>query len=112
MKPTAFLINTSRGPVVDELALAAALARGEIAGAALDVFDKEPAVTPALRELNNVVVTPHLGSAVPETREALANAVADNLLALIEGRRPPNIVNPEVLSGWTGHSARMGARAN
>jgi glyoxylate reductase len=112
MKPTAFLINTSRGPVVDELALAAALARGEIAGAGLDVFDKEPAVTPALLELKNVVVTPHLGSAVPETREALANAVADNLLALIEGRRPPNIVNPEVLDGWTSHSARMGADSN
>jgi len=109
MKPTAFLINTSRGPVVDELALAAALARGEIAGAGLDVFDKEPAVTPALLELKNVVVTPHLGSAVPETRDALANAVADNLLALIEGRRPPNIANPEVLSGWTSRSARMGA---
>ena len=98
--------------MVDELALAAALARGEIAGAGLDVFDEEPAVTPALLELNNVVVTPHLGSAVPETREALANAVADNLLALIEGRRPPNIVNPEVLGGWTAHSARMGAKAN
>jgi glyoxylate reductase len=59
-----------------------------------------------------LVVTPHLGSAVPETRNALANAVADNLLAVIEGRRPPNIVNPEVLSGWTSHRARMGAKAN
>jgi glyoxylate reductase len=116
MKPTAILINTSRGPVVDESALAAALARGEIAGAGLDVFDEEPRVTPALLELENVVLTPHLGSAVPETREALANAVADNLLALIEGRRPPNIVNPEVLpevlSGWTSQGARLGAKAD
>jgi glyoxylate reductase len=101
MKPTAFLINTSRGPIVDELALVDALQRRQIAGAGLDVFEREPAVTPALLEMKNVVLTPHLGSAVVETREAMANAVADNLLALIEGRRPPNICNPEVFDAWT-----------
>jgi glyoxylate reductase len=100
MKPSAYLINTSRGPVVDEEALVAALERRQICGAALDVFEHEPAVTPALVAMSNVVLTPHLGSAVPETREALANAVVDNVLALIQGRRPPNIVNPEVLDRW------------
>ena len=100
MKPTAFLINTSRGPIVDELALVDALKRGQIGGAGLDVFEREPAVTPALLEMGNVVLTPHLGSAVVETRDALANAVADNILALIEGRRPPNIYNPEVLNSF------------
>jgi glyoxylate reductase len=100
MKPTAFLINTSRGPVVDEVALVEALQRGRIAGAALDVFAREPEVTPALLNMTNVVLTPHLGSAVVETREAMANAVADNLLGLIEGRRPPNIHNPEVFPAW------------
>jgi glyoxylate reductase len=106
MKPTAFLINTSRGPIVDELALADALKRGRIAGAGLDVFEREPAVTPALLEMRNVVLTPHLGSAVVETRDALANAVADNILALIEGRRPPNIYNPEVFDSWIARRAR------
>jgi glyoxylate reductase len=101
MKPTAFLINTSRGPIVDELALVDALERGRIAGGALDVFAREPEVAPALLKMSNVVLTPHLGSAVVETREAMANSVADNLLALIEGRRPRNIYNPEVFPGWS-----------
>lgn len=111
MKPTAFLINTSRGPVVDELALVDALKRGQIAGAGLDVFEREPAVAPALLDMRNVVLTPHLGSAVVETRDALANAVADNLLALIEGRRPPNIYNPEVFDSWLARRARGGGEA-
>jgi glyoxylate reductase len=98
MKPTAFLINTARGSVVDDAALAAALTEKRIAGAGLDVFENEPNVLPALTRLANVTMTPHLGSAVIEVREAMANAVADNILALLEGRRPPNIVNPEVLS--------------
>jgi glyoxylate reductase len=97
MKPTAFLINTARGPIVDEAALARALVERKIAGAALDVFEREPEVGPALRELPNVVMTPHLGSAVIEVREQMANAVADNILAMLAGRRPPDIVNPEVL---------------
>ena len=97
MKSTAYLINTARGPVVDEAALVRALKKKQIAGAGLDVFEHEPKVTPALRKMSNVVLTPHLGSAVAEVREQMANIVVDNILALLEGRRPPNIVNPEVL---------------
>jgi glyoxylate reductase len=98
MKPTAFLINTARGAVVDEAALIAALTEKRIAGAGLDVFENEPDVNLALTRLPNVTLTPHLGSAVFEVRAAMANAVVDNIVALLEGRRPPNIVNPEVLS--------------
>ena len=97
MKPTAFLINTSRGAVVDEAALAAALAARRIAGAGIDVFENEPHVDAALTALSNVVLTPHLGSAVLEVRTAMAETVVDNIAAILAGRQPPNIVNPEVL---------------
>jgi glyoxylate reductase len=96
MKPGAFLVNTARGPIVDERALVAALREGRIAGAALDVFEREPEVDEALLGMPNVVLTPHLGSAVVEVREAMANIVVDNIVAFIEGRRPPNCWNPEI----------------
>jgi glyoxylate reductase len=96
MKPTAYLINTSRGPVVDERALARALVEARIAGAALDVYEREPGVEPVLLTLPNVVLTPHIGSAVGELREAMAHVVVDNVEAFLAGRRPPNCVNPEV----------------
>jgi glyoxylate reductase len=96
MKPTAFLVNTARGPIVDEQALVRALAERRIAGAGLDVFENEPKVAPSLLAMPNVVLTPHLGSAVTELREAMAHVVVDNILAVLEGRRPPNCWNAEI----------------
>jgi glyoxylate reductase len=97
MKPTAFIINTARGAVIDEKALVRALKKKRIAGAGLDVFEHEPKLPPALKTMKNVVLTPHLGSAVMEVREQMANIVVDNLQALISGGTPPNCVNPQVL---------------
>ncbi|MGZ5598892.1 MAG: NAD(P)-dependent oxidoreductase, partial [Usitatibacter sp.] len=96
MKSTAFLVNTARGPIVDEKALARALGDGQIAGAGLDVFEREPQVEPSLLAMRNVVLTPHLGSAVAELRESMAHIVVDNIVAVLEGRRPPNCCNPEI----------------
>jgi glyoxylate reductase len=106
MKRTAFLINTARGAVVDEAALTRALQTGRIAGAGLDVFEHEPKVSPALLRMKNVVTTPHLGSAVVEVREQMANIVVDNVLALIAGNGPPNCVNPQVLDPMSRCRAR------
>ncbi len=98
MKPTAYLINNSRGPVVDEKALYEALHASKIAGAALDVFEQEPTPTDnPLLGLENVVVAPHISSASIETRARMAEMVAENLLAFFRGEKPPNLVNAEVL---------------
>lgn len=96
MKPTAILINTARGTVVDEEALAQALESRKIAGAGLDVFEREPQVHPALLKMPSVVLLPHIGSATAETRFKMANLAAENLLAALDGKRPPNVVNPEI----------------
>jgi glyoxylate reductase len=98
MKPSAFIINTARGAVIDEKALVRALKKKLIAGAGLDVFEHEPKLPPALKAMKNVVMTPHLGSAVMEIRDKMANIVVDNIQALIDGRPPPNCVNPQVLN--------------
>ena len=94
MKPTAFLINTSRGPVIDEAALVATLENKKIAGAALDVFENEPFIHPGLKR-PNVVLTPHIASASIETRTKMAVMAANNIVALFKGQRPPNILNPD-----------------
>ena len=88
MRPTAFLINTARGDIVDEAALVAALERRQIAGAALDVYEQEPHVTPALLTMENVVLLPHLGSATQETRVAMGMRALDNLAAFFAGSAP------------------------
>ena len=97
MKRTAVLVNTSRGPVVDEAALAAALAEGQIFAAGLDVFEREPEVHPALLGLENVVLTPHIASGSVRTRSEMCAIAARNLIAGLRGERPPNLLNPEVL---------------
>ncbi|HUW82484.1 MAG TPA: D-glycerate dehydrogenase [Phycisphaerae bacterium] len=96
MKPTACLVNTSRGPVIDEAALVWVLREGRIATAALDVYEDEPQPAPGLVELDNVVCVPHIGSATSQTREKMAIMAAENITAALTGRRPLNLVNPEV----------------
>jgi glyoxylate reductase len=97
MKPTAYLINTSRGPVVDEAALAEALERKKIAGAALDVYEAEPKANPALLKRKDVILTPHIASASVETRTKMTVMTANNLVAFFEGKRPPNALNADAL---------------
>jgi glyoxylate reductase len=101
MKPTAVLVNTSRGPVIDEGALVEALRSGELFAAGLDVFEKEPEVHPGLLDLDNAVIIPHLGSATVETRDAMGMLAVENLTAALEGRRPPTLLNPDA---WTDRS--------
>ncbi len=97
MKSNAILINASRGPVVDEKALVSALREGKIAGAGLDVYEEEPKLSPGLSKLENVVLVPHIGSATEDTRSQMAVLAAKNAVAILRGKKPPNIVNPEVL---------------
>jgi glyoxylate reductase len=99
MKPTAYLINTARGPLVDEAALVAALAQGRIRGAGLDVYEREPQLHPGLVDLDNVVLLPHVGSATVETRTRMAVMAAENLLAGLRGDPPPNCLNWKELQG-------------
>jgi lactate dehydrogenase-like 2-hydroxyacid dehydrogenase len=99
MKPTAILVNTSRGPVVDEAALAEALAAKTIAGAGIDVFEREPQVHPGLLACQNAVLSPHIASASVDTRRKMSMLAVDNAVALFEGRRPPNLLNPELWRG-------------
>ena len=92
MKDTAYLINTSRGPVVDEKALVEALKNNTIKGAGLDVFEEEPALAPGLSELENVVITPHIASATVETRGKMSEIAAQNIIDFLSGGEPPNKV--------------------
>jgi glyoxylate reductase len=99
MKPTAVLVNTSRGPVVDEAALADALTSGQIFAAGLDVFEREPEVEERLLSLENVVVIPHLGSATVDTRDAMGSLAVQNVFAALDGTRPPTLLNPDAFRG-------------
>lgn len=92
MKPSAYLINTSRGPIVDEAALRDALKAGTIRGAAIDVWEHEPELTPGLAELENIILTPHTASATEETRQKMGEVAAKNIIEALEGRTPPNLV--------------------
>jgi glyoxylate reductase len=96
MKPSAYLINTARGAIVNEEALVEALRSGEIAGAGLDVFEREPEIDPGLLKLENAVIVPHIASASLDTRNAMGLMASENVLAALRGERPPNVVNPEV----------------
>jgi len=96
MQKSAYLINTSRGPVLDEAELVEALRTGEIAGAGLDVYEREPLMAEGLKDLKNVVVTPHTASATKSSRGGMARIAAENLLAMLAGKRAPNCVNPDV----------------
>lgn len=97
MKPSGYLINTSRGPVVDEAALLNALMNNEIGGAGLDVYEHEPALTPGLEKLDNVVLLPHMGSATQETRRRMGAMAVENLMAGLQGRMPPHCLNPGIV---------------
>jgi glyoxylate reductase len=109
MKPTAYLINTARGPVVDEAALVEALRAGRIAGAGLDVYEDEPRMAAGLADCPNAVLLPHLGSATIATRAAMSRMAAENAIAVLEGRRPPNLVNPEAWPpAWAGADSGTG----
>lgn len=99
MKRSAYLINTARGPVVDEPALVAALQAGTIAGAGLDVYEDEPKMAKGLADCPNTLLLPHLGSATVATRAAMSRIAAENLIAVLDGRKPANLVNPDA---WTG----------
>jgi glyoxylate reductase len=97
MKPTAVLVNTARGPIVDETALVATLQRGHLAGAGLDVYEDEPRLAPGLAELPNVVLLPHLGSATTKVRARMAEVCAENAIAIAAGHVPPHCVNPDAM---------------
>src|SRR5262249_17238394 len=98
MKPTAFIINTARAAIIDEIALVRGLTKKQLGGGGLDVFEDQRKLPVAKKTMKNVVLTPHLGSAVIEVRDQMANIVVDNIQALIDGCAPPNCVNPQVLA--------------
>jgi gluconate 2-dehydrogenase len=105
MKPTAILVNTARGPVVEEAALAHALSEHWIAAAGLDVFEREPQIDPALLQCPNAVLAPHIGSASVDTRRKMTMIAAENALAALARRRPANLLNPEVWDSWASRQA-------
>ena len=108
MKPTAYVINAARGPIIDESALVEALRSGQIAGAGLDVYEREPEMVDGLAELDNAVLLPHLGSASRGTRDKMASMAATNAVAMLKAEQAPNCVNPEVYDS-AAYAERRGA---
>ena len=111
MKPSAYLINVSRGPVVDEAALVRALRANVIAGAALDVFENEPLMVPGLAECHNAILVPHIASGSQDTRDRMATMAATNAVAHLTGTRAPNVVNPDVYDSPAYAARRSAASA-
>ena len=107
MKPTAYILNAARGPIIDEAALVVALNEGEIAGAGLDVYEREPKMVQGLAECKNTVLLPHLGSASRGTRDKMATMAATNAIAMLQGDRAPNCVNADVYDS-TAYAKRSG----
>jgi lactate dehydrogenase-like 2-hydroxyacid dehydrogenase len=112
MKKTVVLINTARGPIVDELALLNALKKQDIFAAGIDVWENEPQLTPGLADLENIVITPHTASATIETRDNMSKVAAENIIAALKGETPPNLINSPIKDPETSSGLQINGKAH